>query len=138
VVGQKGIVRLIARGERAIARVSTLLAEASVPTRDLDATPRDGQLEASMIVATALTPDWDAVRVRLAEELGDSVLTTDGLATASVVGIDASAVETALAATKTAGATPLAVVASGSRVSVLTDEAMLDALVRELHARFVA
>ncbi|MBN8616077.1 MAG: aspartate kinase [Deltaproteobacteria bacterium] len=137
VVGQRGVVLIETRGEPALSRASSILAESSVPTRDVEARPVEGKLEASMTVATSLTPDWDAVRARLATEIGEGMRLHAGLAAASVVGLDTGSVGEAVAIARGLGAEPRSVVASGSRLSMIVDEAQLDALVRALHDRFV-
>jgi aspartate kinase len=138
VVGQRGIVQLVATSERALSRATSLLAEASVPTRDVEASSVDGGLHATMTVATSLTPDWEAVRARLVDETAAEIALRSGLAAASIVGVDPSSVVTVLEVARAAGSTPRSVVASGTRVSVLVDERDVDAVVQALHARFVA
>ncbi len=137
VVGQRGVVLLETRGEGALSRASAVLAESSVPTRDVDARPKDGVLDATMTVATSLTPDWDAVRQRLVTEVGDAMRLHPGLAAASIVGLEASNVAHAVAVARGLACEPRSVVASGSRISMVVDEAHLDGLVRALHERFV-
>ena len=136
VVGQRGVVLLSTRGERALSRVTTLLAEASVPARDLEA--RGAALDATMTVATSLTPDWEAVRSKIMHELADDVRLEPGLGAASVVGVDPSHVAQAIETAREQGITPRSVVASGSRVSLVVEETALDGLVRGLHARLVS
>lgn len=138
VVGQRGIVQLRAASERALSRATQILAEASVPTRDVDATPDGSGLHASVTVATSTTPDWEAVRARLIDDLDGEISLVGGLAAASVVGVDPSAVGTVLEAARAAGATVRAVRSNGSRISVLVDESGVDEVVRALHARLVA
>jgi aspartate kinase len=135
VVGQRGVVLLSTRGPRALSRATSLLAEASVPTRDVEG--RGADLDATMTVATALTPDWDAVRGRLVDELGAEVRLENGLAAASVVGVDPGDVGLAIETARDLGVVPRSVAASGSRVSLVVEEGSLDGLVRALHARLV-
>jgi aspartate kinase len=135
VVGQRGIVLLSTRGERALSRATSFLSEASVPTRDVDGRGED--LNATMTVATSLTPDWDAVRTRITDELGADVRLEAGLAAASVVGVEPASVGLAIETARSLGVAPRSVTASGSRVSLVVDESALDALVRALHARLV-
>jgi len=137
VVGQKGIVRLRARGERALGAASSVLAAASVPTRDVEARGEGDAMEASMTVAMSLTPDWDAVAAQLASDLSERVHLETGLGAVSVVGLDATAVATTLEIVRASGGAPHGASASGSRVSVLLPEAHVDPAVRALHAHFV-
>jgi aspartate kinase len=137
VVGQRGVVLLETRGEGALSRASAVLAESSVPTRDVDARPVGGELEACMTVATSLTPDWDAVHQRLSSEVGAGMRLHAGLAAASIVGVDASSVAHAVAVARSHACEPRSIVASGSRISMIVEEVHLDGLVRALHDRFV-
>ena len=137
VVGQKGIVRLHTRGERALGAASSILAAASVPARDVEARGEGDALEATMTVATSLTPDWDAVAARLTSDLGVSVRVEGGLGAVSVVGLDAASLPPALEVVRASGTTASGAAASGSRVSVLVPEAQVDPAVQALHARFV-
>ncbi len=137
VVGQKGVVLVTAHGEPALARATQILAEASVPTRDLEARPRGERLESTMTVATSLTPDWEGVRSKIVSELADAVQLEAGLAAASVVGVEPSVAAHAVDIARAAGAMVRSVVASGSRVSVVLDEASVDGVVRALHAKLV-
>jgi aspartate kinase len=135
VVGQRGIVLLSTRGERALSRATSLLAEAAVPARDVDG--RGSTLEATMTVATSLTPDWDAVRVRIMNELADDVGLETGLAAVSVVGVDPTKLGIAVETARGLGVTARTVVGNGSRISLVVEESALDGLVRALHTRFV-
>jgi len=133
VVGQRGVVLLSTRGERALSRATSLLAEAAVPTRDVEG--RGADLNATMTVATSLTPDWDAVRTRITDELGADVRLETGLAAASVVGVDPASVGIAIETARGLDVSPRSVAASGSRVSPVVDEGALDGPMRPLHAR---
>ncbi|MBX7190903.1 MAG: aspartate kinase [Sandaracinaceae bacterium] len=138
VVGQKGVVLVTTRGERALDRATEILAEASVPTRDVEARPDGDGMSSTMTVATSLTPDWEVVRGRLLDELSGAIHIEPGLAAASIVGVDPTATATAVAMARAAGARIRSVVASGTRVSVVLDEPSVDAVVRALHAELVA
>jgi aspartate kinase len=135
VVGQRGVARVTTRGERAFSRATELLTEAAVPIRDLEGRGRD--LDASMTIATSLTPDWEAVRSRLGSELSDAVCVEGGLASASVIGSHPAGLASALQVARTLGVSVHGAFASGTRVSLLVQEADLDPVVRALHARFV-
>lgn len=135
VVGQRGVARVTTRGERALSRATELLTEAAVPMRDLEGRGRD--LDASMTIATSLTPDWEAVRSRLGSELSDAVCVEGGLASASVIGSHPAGLASALQVARTLGVSVHGAFASGTRVSLLVQEADLDPVVRALHARFV-
>ncbi|MFN7698588.1 MAG: hypothetical protein ACK5U8_11865, partial [Deltaproteobacteria bacterium] len=116
-------------------RATELLTEAAVPMRDLEGRGRD--LDASMTIATSLTPDWEAVRSRLGSELSDAVCVEGGLASASVIGSHPAGLASALQIARTLGVSVHGAFASGTRVSLLVQEADLDPVVRALHARFV-
>jgi aspartate kinase len=138
VVGQAGLVQLRLASERALSRATALLGERAVPTRDVEAKAGSAGLEATMTVATSLTPDWEAVLAELVAELGEDLAMESGLAAASVVGVGPSSLGPALEAAHDAGHAPRGATASGSRVSVLVEERGVDDVVRALHARFVA
>lgn len=137
VVGQKGLVHLTARDEATLGRATTILGEASVPTRDLEVRPSGARLESTMTVATSLTPDWAKVQLRLEQELGDTLALEAGLGAASIVGPDLASTAKSLEIARGAGASVRRVVARGPRISLLLDEASVDATVRALHAAFV-
>lgn len=129
VVGQRGIVRARVGGEPDLKRLLAVLSEAALPVRDVEL----AQDAATLLVPTALTPDWMAIEAKLRAEVASLVLEA-GLGAASVVG---DLPERALLdALETVEGTRAAS-ASGGRVSLLVPEARLDDAVRALHARFV-
>ncbi len=135
-VGQRGIVRLAVRGERALVDATTILDAASLPTRDVETHEAEGSVVTTMTLATALAPDWERVRAEL-DALGDASSLVEGMAAATLVGVGAGALPATLAIAREAGARVLGASASAARVSVLVDEPALDACVRAMHDRFV-
>ncbi len=129
VVGQRGILRLRVGTERALSTALGLLRESAVPGRDVQI---DGAA-ASVLVPTALTPDWAAIEARVTRELPDLAVER-GLGAASVVG---DLGEGALVDALRVVPAPRGVVASAARVSLLVEEDRLDDAVRALHACFV-
>lgn len=129
VVGQRGVLRLRVSSEGALASTLSILRESAVPGRDVQI---DGGA-ASLLVPTALTPDWTAIEARIAREVPGVAIERD-LGAASVVG---DLGEGALADALRVVSAPRGVVASAARLSLLVEEARLDDTVRGLHACFV-
>jgi aspartate kinase len=129
VVGQRGVLRLRVASEAALKASLSILRESAVPGRDV-------QIEgaaASVLVPTALTPDWSAIEARLVREVSGLSIERE-LGAASIVGdLGEGALVDALGVVPS----PLGVVASSARVSMLVEEARLDECVRALHACFV-
>lgn len=140
VVGQRGVVRARLVGELALRRTLALLAEASVPARDI---VLDGE-QVTLTIPTQLTPDWikieASIRAACAAPTFEPVASVSVVASSDVAGEQASATEVlpfAVEALGRAGVSPLAVTAVGSRVSFLVTDADLDTCVRALHTAFV-
>jgi aspartate kinase len=129
VVGQRGVLRLRLAGEAALSRALSILRESSVPARDVHIEGAG----ASVVVPTALTPDWAAIEARLSREVPAITIERE-LGAASVVG---DLGEGALAEALGVVPSPRGVVASAARLSLLVEEARLDEAVRALHACFV-
>jgi aspartate kinase len=130
VVGQKGVCRLHTSTPEAFAFATRTLGAASVPMRDVELNGTRG----SMTLATGLTPDWAAIRASL---LREDLTLEENLASASVVGVDASQAGEVIAVAQALQLSTLSLSANALRVSLLVEESQLDALVRALHARFV-
>jgi aspartate kinase len=130
VVGQRGVVRLRVRGDGELRKVLGVLTEVALPARDVEVGPG----VTSLLVPTALTPDWAAIEARLVKE-APSLSLEKGLGAASVVG---DLPESALVASLDAiGAPPLGATANGQRISLLVSEERLDDAVRALHAKLI-
>lgn len=132
VVGQKGVVRLRAADEAALRRALAVLGEASLPARDV-ALDAHG---ASLLVGTALSPDWPKVRSALAAAGGLEGLEAL-LGCASIVGVEPGALGAASDALARRAITVHAAATSGSRLSLVVDEGATDEAVRALHAELV-
>lgn len=130
VVGQKGVCRLHASSIEAFTFAADVLGAAAVPMRDVELNGTRG----TMTLATSLTPDWAAIRASL---LRDDLSLEEQLASASVVGMDASRVGDVLSVAHSLSLDVVHVSANALRVSVTLNESHVDELVRALHARFV-
>jgi aspartate kinase len=141
VVGQRGVVRASLATEHDLRHALAVLAQASVPARDvvLDASG------ASLVIPTQLTPDWPKVEREIVEGgsraptferwLGAASLVAEGSGPEAATG--PSLYPDAATALAQAGVRPLSVSAAGARLSFLVEETRLDEAVRTLHHRFV-
>jgi aspartate kinase len=140
VVGQRGVVRARLASEADLLRTLSILAESSVPARDV---ALDGE-RASLVIPTQLTPDWAKVEAAICQGCRTLPDFLRPLGTVSLViaseGESTSANEVLPRAAEVLAAAhikPVGITAVGSRLSFLVDEATLDDAVRALHASFV-
>jgi hypothetical protein len=142
VVGQRGVVRARVATEHDLRHALAVLAQASVPARDVTL---DGS-GAALVIPTQLTPDWPKVELEIAGGVSQAPTWERGLGAASLVaegsGAEAatgpSLYPDAAATLAAAGVRPIGVSAAGARLSFLVLEGGLDEAVRALHRRFVA
>ena len=132
VVGQMGTCRLHARSVEAFAFAAHALSAAAVPMRDVEMIGARG----AMTLATSLTPNWSAIRDLLLAR--SDIALEENLASASVVGVDASSLGDVLEVAQQLGVNVVAMSANALRVSLVVSESHVDDLVRALHARFVS
>lgn len=138
VVGHRGLADVRAKDARALEATVATLGEMSIMAREVTADAQGGAL----LVSAAMTPDWTSARARLCESLGARIEIREEVALVSAVGDgfarDPMLATRVLSTMAEAGIQAERTWISPLRLSVVIAEGPCDALVRALHARFIA